>query len=355
MHLFEPLRLRDVTLRNRIGVSPMCQYSSPEDGRATDWHLVHLGARAVGGAGLVMTEAAAVLPEGRISPFDLGLWDDAHVEALAPVLRFVRAQGAVAAVQLAHAGRKAAVRRPWDGGAPLAPDDPLAWRPVGPGARPFADGHQAPEPLDEAGLSRVIDAFRAAAARALAAGAEVVEVHAAHGYLLHEFLTPLVNDRADAWGGSFENRTRLLREVVSAVREVWPERLPLFVRVSATDWVDGGWSVDDTVALARALRDLGVDLVDCSSGGAVPGVQVPAGPGYQTGFAERVRREAGVATAAVGLITSPEQADHVVRTGQADLVLLARELLRDPHWPLRAARRLGHQVAWPPQYERARS
>lgn len=355
MHLFEPLRLRDVTLRNRIGVSPMCQYSSPGDGRATDWHLVHLGARAVGGAGLVMTEAAAVLPEGRISPHDLGLWDDAHVDALAPALRFVRAQGAAPGVQLAHAGRKAATRRPWEGGAPLPADDPAAWPPVGPGARPFTPAHQAPRPLDEAGIRRVIDAFRAAAARALAAGAEVVEVHAAHGYLLHEFLTPLVNDRDDGWGGPFANRTRLVREVVAAVREVWPERLPLLVRVSASDWVDaGGWTLDDTVTLARDLRGLGVDLIDCSSGGAVPDVRVPSGPGYQTGFAERVRREAGIATAAVGLITSPAQADHVVRTGQADLVLLARELLRDPHWPLRAARKLGHDVPWPPQYARAR-
>lgn len=355
MHLFEPLTLRGVTLRNRIGVSPMCQYScEARDGRATEWHLVHLGARAVGGAGLVMTEAAAVLPEGRISPFDLGLWEDGHVEALAPALRFVRAQGAVPGVQLAHAGRKAAVRRPWDGGAPLAADDPTAWRPVGPGSRPFAPGFQAPDPLDAAALARVVAAFRDGACRALEAGAEVVEVHAAHGYLLHEFLSPLVNDRADGWGGSFDARTRLLRDVVGAVRGVWPERLPLFVRVSATDWAAGGWTIDDTVALARDLRDLGVDLIDCSSGGAVADVTPPVGPGYQTAFAERVRREARVATAAVGMITSPAQADHVVRTGQADLVLLARELLRDPHWPLRAARELGREQPWPAQYARAR-
>ncbi len=358
MHLFEPLRLRDVTLRNRIGVSPMCQYSSPEAGAeagcATDWHLVHLGARAVGGAGLVLTEAAAVLPEGRISPFDLGLWSDAQVEPLGRALRFVREQGAAAGVQLAHAGRKAAVRRPWEGGGPLPADDPSAWLPVGPGGRPFSAGHQAPAPLDAAGIGRVIAAFAAAAARALAAGAEVLEVHAAHGYLLHEFLSPLVNDRDDAWGGSFEARTRLLREVVVAVREVWPARLPLFVRVSASDWAEGGWTIDDTVALARALGPLGVDLIDCSSGGAVPDVVPPVGPGYQVPFAERIRREAGIAAAAVGQLTSPAQADHVVRTGQADLVLLARELLRDPHWPLRAARELGRDVAWPVQYERAK-
>lgn len=351
--LFSPLRLRDVTLRNRIGVSPMCQYSSP-DGRATEWHLVHLGARAVGGAGLVLTEAAAVLPEGRISPQDLGLWDDAQAEALAPVVRFVRAQGAAAGVQLAHAGRKASVRRPWEGGAPLRAGDG-GWTPVGPSPLPFSPDHAVPEALDRAGLGRVVEAFRAAAARALAIGVEVLEVHAAHGYLLHEFLSPLTNRRDDAHGGDLAGRARLLREVVAAVRGVWPERLPLLVRVSASDWVEGGWTVDDTVALARLLRAEGVDLVDCSSGGAVPGVKIPAGPGYQVPFAARVRREAGVPTAAVGLITSPAQADEVVRSGQADLVLLARELLRDPHWPLRAARELGVDVTWPSPYERARS
>lgn len=351
--LFSPLRLRDVTLRNRIGVSPMCQYSSP-DGRATEWHLVHLGARAVGGAGLVLTEAAAVLPEGRISPQDLGLWDDAQAEALAPVVRFVRAQGAAAGVQLAHAGRKASVRRPWEGGAPLGAAEG-GWTPVGPGPEPFSPDHAVPEALDQAGLGRVVEAFRAAAARALAIGVEVLEVHAAHGYLLHEFLSPLTNRRDDAHGGDLAGRARLLREVVAAVRGVWPERLPLLVRVSASDWVEGGWTVDDTVALARLLHADGVDLVDCSSGGAVPGVKVPLGPGYQVPFAARVRREAGVPTAAVGLITSPAQADEVVRSGQADLVLLARELLRDPHWPLRAARELGVDVTWPSPYERAKT
>ncbi len=352
MHLFEPLRLRGVTLRNRIGVSPMCQYSCV-DGVATDWHLVHLGSRAVGGAGLVLTEATAVLPEGRISPEDLGLWSDAHAEPLARVAAFVKAQGAAPGVQLAHAGRKASTRRPWDGGKPLPPEDG-GWRPVGPGPHAFAPAHAVPDALDGAGLVRIVDAFRQAAARALDAGFDVLELHAAHGYLLAEFLSPLVNRRDDAYGGSFEGRTRLLREVVGAVRGVWPERLPLLVRVSATDWVEGGWSGDDTVALARLLAPLGVDLIDCSSGGAVPDAKVPVGPGYQVPFAARVRREAGVPSATVGLITEPAQADAIVREGEADLVLLARELLRDPYWPLHAARALGHDLPWPPQYERAK-
>jgi 2,4-dienoyl-CoA reductase-like NADH-dependent reductase (Old Yellow Enzyme family) len=352
MHLFEPLRLRGVTLRNRIGVSPMCQYSSV-DGFSSDWHLVHLGARAVGGAGLVLTEAAAVLPEGRISPHDLGLWKDEHVAGLARIAAFVRAQGAAPGVQLAHAGRKASVRRPWEGGGPLPPGEG-GWVPVGPSGAPFSPEHTTPAPLDAAGLAAVVEAFAAAAARALAAGFEVVEVHAAHGYLLHELLSPLVNDRRDGYGGSFEGRTRLLREVVEAVRRVWPERLPLLVRVSASDWVEGGWTPDDTVELARALVPLGVDLLDCSSGGAVPRVKIPVEPGYQVPFAARVRREAGLASAAVGMITEPAQADAIVREGQADLVLLARELLRDPHWPLRAARALGHDVAWPAQYDQAK-
>jgi len=352
MHLFEPLRLRGVTLRNRIGVSPMCQYSCV-DGMASDWHLVHLGSRAVGGAGLVLTEATAVLPEGRISPEDLGLWSDAHAEPLARIAAFVKAQGAAPGVQLAHAGRKASTRRPWDGGAPLPPSDG-GWRPVGPGADAFTPAHTVPDALDGPGLVRVVDAFRRAAARALDAGFELLELHAAHGYLLAELLSPLVNRRDDAYGGSFEGRTRLLREVVSAVRGVWPERLPLLVRVSATDWVEGGWSGDDTVALARLLAPLGVDLIDCSSGGAVPDAKVPVGPGYQVPFAARVRREAGVPSAAVGLITDPAQADAIVREGEADLVLLARELLRDPYWPLHAARALGRDVPWPPQYERAK-
>lgn len=352
-HLFEPLRLRSVTLRNRIGVSPMCQYSAV-DGAATDWHLVHLGARAVGGAGLVIFEATSVDPIGRISPADLGLWSDAQVEPLGRIVRFVESHGAVAALQLAHAGRKASTAVPWEGGKPLL-EGSGGWRTVAPSALGFAEGYPVPEALDEPGIQRVIDAFGAAAGRALQAGFRVVEIHAAHGYLLHQFLSPLSNTRQDRWGGTFENRTRLIREVVGAVRARWPERNVVMVRLSATDWVPGGWDVDQSVELARQLKELGVDLVDCSSGGLVPGAVIPAGPGYQTPFAERIRRDAGVPSASVGLITSPQQADHIVRTGQADVVLLARELLRDPHWPLHAARALGQEMAWPVQYQRARS
>jgi 2,4-dienoyl-CoA reductase-like NADH-dependent reductase (Old Yellow Enzyme family) len=353
MHLFAPLTLRSVTLRNRIAVSPMCMYSAV-DGRANDWHLVHLGARAAGGAGLVVFEATAVEPRGRISPADLGLWEDGQVEPLARVVRFVAAQGAAPALQIAHAGRKASVRPPWDeGGRPLSPAEG-GWTPVGPSALPFADGYPTPVALDEEGIRGIVRAFTAAARRAEAAGFRAVEIHAAHGYLLHEFLSPLANRRDDAWGGSFENRTRLVREVVSAVRGVWPERLPLLVRISATDWSPGGWDPDQSVELARALAPLGADLVDVSSGGMVPNAIVPAGPGYQTAFAERIRRETGVRTGAVGMIVTPEQADHVVRCGQADLVLLAREMLRDPHFPLRAARMLAQEGPWPRQYLRAR-
>jgi 2,4-dienoyl-CoA reductase-like NADH-dependent reductase (Old Yellow Enzyme family) len=352
MHLFAPLSLRSVTLRNRIAVSPMCQYSA-EAGRANDWHLVHLGARAAGGAGLVLVEATAVEARGRISPADLGLWEDGQIEPLARIVRFVDGQGAVAGVQLAHAGRKASTAAPWDGGGPVSPAAG-GWTAVAPSPLPFADGYPAPEALDEAGIRGVVAAFAAAARRARAAGFRTVELHAAHGYLLHQFLSPLTNRRTDAWGGSFENRTRLVREVTSAVRAAWPDELPLLVRISATDWVPGGWEVEQSVELCRALRELGADLVDVSSGGLVPTAKVPAGPGYQAGFAERIRREAGVPTGAVGMITSPEQADHVIRTGQADLVLLARELLRDPHFPLRAARALGHDGPWPRQYVRAR-
>ncbi len=350
--LLDPLSLRSVTLRNRIAVSPMCQYSAVE-GRANDWHLVHLGAFAQGGAGLVVFEATGVEARGRISAADLGLWEDGQVEPLARIVRFLDGQGAVSALQLAHAGRKAGVRPPWEGGA-YVPVADGGWTPVAPSALPFGDGHPTPEPLDEAGIAAVVQAFAAAARRALAAGFRALEVHAAHGYLLHQFLSPLSNQRRDAWGGSFENRTRLAREVVAAVRREWPERLPLLLRVSATDWVPGGWSPEETVELARALGPLGVDLVDVSSGGLVPTAKVPFGPGYQAAFAERVRREARIPTGAVGMITTPEQAEHVVRSGQADLVLLGRELLRDPHFALRAARALGHEGSWPRQYLRAR-
>jgi 2,4-dienoyl-CoA reductase-like NADH-dependent reductase (Old Yellow Enzyme family) len=351
MHLFSPLPLRSVTLRNRIAVSPMCQYSAV-DGRATDWHLVHLGSRAVGGAGLVVFEATAVEARGRISPADLGLWEDGQIEPLARIVRFVETHGAVPALQLAHAGRKASVRAPWDGGGPIPPAEG-GWTPIAPSPLPFADGHPVPHALDREGLRAVVAAFATAARRAAAAGFRALEVHCAHWYLLHEFLSPLSNQRDDLYGGSFENRTRLAREVLQAVRAAWPERLPLLVRISATDWVPGGWDVDQSVELARALEPV-VDLVDVSSGGLAWNAQVPMGPGYQTVFAERIRKEAGVATGAVGMIVSPEQADHVVRTGQADLVLLAREMLRDPYFPLRAAKALGHEGPWPKQYLRAK-
>lgn len=350
--LFEPLTLRGVTLRNRIGVSPMCQYSST-DGYANDWHLVHLGSRAVGGAGLVIAEATAVTPEGRISPQDLGLWQDDHVEMLSRITRFIRDQGTVAGVQLAHAGRKASTEVPWRGGAPLAPGEG-GWSPiVAPSAVPFGSRSQVPEALDAAGIRRMVEAFRDAARRALHAGFQVIELHAAHGYLLHEFLSPLANHRDDEYGGSFQNRVRLTIEVTDAVRSVWPDSLPLLVRVSGTDWVEGGWNVEQSAELARLLGAHGVDLIDCSSGGIVPGVRIPTGPGYQVSLAERIREVSGVPTAAVGLITSAQQADAVLRSGSADVVLLARKLLRDPYWPLHAARELDVSVEWPVQYQRA--
>jgi 2,4-dienoyl-CoA reductase-like NADH-dependent reductase (Old Yellow Enzyme family) len=351
--LFTPYAQRSVTMRNRIAVSPMCQYSA-RDGLANDWHLVHLGARATGGAGAVLTEATAVLPEGRISPADLGIWNDTQADALARIARFVAAQGAVPGIQLAHAGRKASTAPPWDGGRGVPPSAG-GWIPVGPSGEPFADGYPVPHALDEAGIEAVVEAYRAAALRALAAGFRIAEVHAAHGYLLHEFLSPLVNLRQDAWGGPFENRARLALEVTRAVRAAWPQELPVWVRVSATDWAEGGWDTDQTVRLAALLREAGADLVDCSSGGAVHWQKPLAAPGYQVPFAERVRREAGIASGAVGLITTPAQADAIVREGRADVVLLAREMLRDPHWPLRAARELGAEHAWPVQYLRAKT
>lgn len=349
--LFQPLALRDVTLPNRIAVSPMCQYAA-HDGLANDWHLVHLGSRAVGGAGLVIFEASAVLPEGRISPQDLGIWSEAHVAPLARVTAFIRSQGAVAGIQLAHAGRKASTRRPWSGSGEVPPAEG-GWPTVAPSAIAFADHYPLPAALDGTALAAIPQAFADAARRALAAGFEVVELHAAHGYLLHQFLSPLSNRRSDGYGGSFDHRIRLLLETVEAVRGVWPAHLPLLVRLSATDWVDGGWSVDETVALARRLGPLGVDLVDVSSGGSAAKATIPLTPGYQVGFAERVRAEAGIATAAVGLITGARQAEAIVAGGQADLVLLGRELLRDPYWPLHAAAELGVAAGWPAQYLRA--
>jgi 2,4-dienoyl-CoA reductase-like NADH-dependent reductase (Old Yellow Enzyme family) len=350
-HLFSPLTLRGVTIPNRIAIPPMCTYSAI-DGVADDWHLVHLGSRASGGAGLIITEATAVAPAGRISPADLGLWNDAQVDAVARVVRFVHSQGAVAGVQLAHAGRKASTWIPGAGSGSLSVAQG-GWQTVAPSAVAFGEGFAEPQALDQAGIRQVVTDFASAAKRALTAGYKVVEIHAAHGYLLHQFLSPLANRRSDEYGGSFENRARLTREVAAAVRAVWPENLPLFVRLSATDWVDGGWNVEETVELSRLLRDEGVDLIDTSSGGMVPAASIPIGPGYQTEFAERVRRETGIATAAVGLITAPAQADHIIRTKQADLVLVGRDELRDPYWPVHAAQALGHTASWPLQYLRA--
>ena len=352
--LFAPLKLRDVTLRNRVGVSPMCQYSS-HDGHANDWHFVHLGGFATGGAGLVMTEANAVTPEGRISPWDLGIWDDAHIPMLKRITDFIHAHGAVAGTQLAHAGRKASTWRPWDvqkGEVSVAEG---GWTDVlAPSAIAFSKEYPQPHELSTEGIHRLVDAFRAAAVRALSAGFRVIELHAAHGYLLHAFLSPLSNHRTDGYGGSIENRARFALEVTRAVRAVWPEHYPLLVRISATDWVEGGWTVDDSVQLAKWLKESGVDLIDCSSGGAVTGAMIPIGQGYQVPFARQVRREAELPTAAVGMITDAHQAEGIVADGSADMVFLARELLRQPHFPLLAAHALGATIEWPKQYERAR-
>ena len=346
--LLSPLTIRGVTFRNRVGVSPMCQYSS-EEGLANDWHLVHLGSRASGGAALVMVEATAVTPEGRITPRDMGIWDERHVEPLARIARFVRSQGAIAGIQLAHAGRKASRRPPWEGGAYVTPTEG-GWQPVGPSPVAFDDRGPAPAPLDEAGIETVVRAFETAARRALAAGFQVVEIHSAHGYLLHEFLSPLSNRREDAYGGSPENRFRLPLRVACAVRAVMPEDLPLFVRLSATDWVEGGWDPAQSVELAKRLRERGVDLVDASSGGIRPKVPIPFAPGYQVPFARRIRAEAGIQTAAVGRITEAAQADAIIRRGDADLVFLARQMLRDPYWALHTEQELAAEPAWPLPY-----
>jgi 2,4-dienoyl-CoA reductase-like NADH-dependent reductase (Old Yellow Enzyme family) len=350
-HLFDALALRSVKLSNRIVVSPMCQYSSV-DGFSNDWHFIHLGTRAAGGASLVFTEATAITADGRISPNDLGIYKPEHVAGLARCVGFIHSQKALAGIQLAHAGRKASTARPWEGGGMVAPDHG-GWQPVGPAAAPFAANYPVPRALTELEIAAIVDAFRIATRRALEAEFDVVEIHAAHGYLIHEFLSPLVNTRTDSYGGTFDNRVRLCLEVVDAVRAEWPDRLPLFVRISATDWKDGGWELQQAIKLARRLREHGVDLVDCSSGGAVHDQQIIAGPGYQVPFAEAIRSEARVATGAVGLITDAEQADRIITGGQADVVLLARELLRDPYWPLHAANKLGRWVPWPAQYLRA--
>ncbi len=351
--LFTPFTLRGVTLRNRIMVSPMCQYSS-EDGFATDWHLVHLGSRAVGGAGLVMTEATAVEPRGRISPHDLGIWKDEHVPMLQRIVQFIAQQGAVPGMQIAHAGRKASVDVPWRGGNPVQPSQG-GWTPVGPSPIPYADGSPVPLELTTAQISELVDAFVHAARRAAAAGFRVLELHFAHGYLVHEFLSPLSNTRTDRYGGPFENRARIAREIARAVRAVWPGDAPLLARISSSDWAPDGWDIDESVQLSAALKSDGVDLVDCSSGGNIHTAKVTAGPGYLAPYAERIRREAGIPTATVGFITSPQQADHILRSGQADLVVMARQLLREPYWPLRAASELRAEGSWPDQYLRAKT
>jgi 2,4-dienoyl-CoA reductase-like NADH-dependent reductase (Old Yellow Enzyme family) len=351
--LFEEFQQRGVNFRNRIGVSPMCQYSS-QDGFANDWHLVHLASRAVGGAGLVFTEAAAVEPRGRITPGDLGIWSDDHIEMLAKIATLIRQAGAVAGIQLAHAGRKASCAVPWEGGNPLE-ETAGGWQPVvAPSAITFNDISPIPVAMTIADIENLKQAFGASAQRAVTAGFQVIEIHAAHGYLLHEFLSHLSNHRSDDYGGSFENRIRLLVEIVEVVRSIIPDQLPLWVRISATDWVEGGWDIEQSVTLSQKLKSLGVDLIDCSSGGLLPGVKIPVGAGYQTPLSDRIRRQASIPTAAVGMITSPEQAEHIIRTEQADMVLLGRELLRDPYWSHRAAKALrAENHVYPNQYSRA--
>ena len=350
--LFQPLRLRGVELRNRIVVSPMCQYSCV-DGVPTDWHLVHLGSRAVGGAALVFAEATAVSPEGRISPGDAGIWNEQQADAFARIAAFVRDQGAAAGIQLAHAGRKASMRAPWEARGAVASGEG-GWEPVAPSAVTFSEDYASPRALSESEIGEVVEEFVAAARRADAAGFDVIELHMAHGYLLHEFLSPLSNLRDDRYGGSLENRMRAPLEVVRGVRAAWPEEKSLFVRISATDWVEGGWDLDQSIAFARELARKGVDVVDCSSGGLSTEQEIDVGPGYQVPFAAAIRREAGLATGAVGLITEPAQAEEIVAGGSADLVILARQLLREPYWPLRAARELGAEIDWPVQYGRAK-
>ena len=352
IHLFSSYKLGTLTLPNRIAVSPMCQYSST-DGFATDWHLVHLGSRAVGGAGLVMMEATAVSPEGRITPGDMGLWKDAQIAKLKQITDFAHSQGAYIGIQFAHAGRKASMAVPWEPVRLLPPEEGGWTDVVAPSGVQFDSPYAKPAALDHAGIRRIIEGFGAATRRALKAGFDVVEIHSAHGYLLHSFLSPLSNRREDEYGGTFENRIRLLLEVVDAVRAELPGKSPLLVRISATDWAESGWDIEQSVALAKILKAHRVDLMDISSGGLVPYAQIPSGPGFQTPFAERIRREAGMPTGAVGLITGATQADHVIRTGQADIVLIAREFLRDPYWPLQAAAEIHQKIAWPKQYLRA--
>ncbi|AMR31983.1 oxidoreductase [Mucilaginibacter sp. PAMC 26640] len=351
-HLFSPLKIKGIELKNRIVVSPMCEYSST-DGFANNWHLVHLGARAVGGAGLIITEATAVSPEGRISYGDLGIWKDEQIAKLKEITNFIEEQGAFAGVQLSHAGGKASHEVPWKGGKEIAAEHENGWEALPPSPIAFTASETAPLELDNEGIDKIIADFRSAAVRSLAAGFRVIELHGAHGYLIHEFLSPLSNQRTDGYGGSFENRIRFLLEIIAAVQEVWPEEYPLFVRISATDWTEGGWTIDDSIAVAKVLLDKGVDLIDCSTGGNVAGAKIPLKPGYQVEFAEAVKKQVDILTGAVGLITEAKQANEIIESGQADVVLLARELLRDPHFPLRAAHELGVETKWPSQYERA--
>jgi 2,4-dienoyl-CoA reductase-like NADH-dependent reductase (Old Yellow Enzyme family) len=350
--LFSPLELRSLTLKNRIFLSPMCQYSC-RDGLANDWHMAHLGSRAVGGVALVMAEATAVQPKGRISPADCGLWNDAQVEALIPITRFISAQGAIPAIQLGHAGRKASVLPPWRGGTP-ADAQQGGWQPLAPSPVPFSAASVTPVQLDHDQIAAISDSFVSAARRALVAGFQVVEVHMAHGYLLHQFLSPLANLRTDDFGGSLENRMRLPLQIAGRIRAVWPDNLPVFVRISATDWVEGGWDLEQSLELCRHLKEIGIDLIDCSSGGLTSDAQIPVAPGFQTPFATAIRREVGIATGAVGLITAAHQAEQIVSTGLADVVFLGRKLLRNPCWPLEAASILKAEHSWPLQYERAK-
>ncbi len=347
--LLSPLTIRGVSFRNRIAMSPMCEYSA-QDGFANDWHLVHLGSRAVGGTALIMVEATAVTAEGRISPGDLGIWKDEHIELLARIAKFVHSQGAVAGIQLAHAGRKGSCDLAWKGGASLKSPAQGGWPVVGPSPVPFDEAHPVPIPLDEAGIDGVIDAFEAGARRALKAGFKVLELHAAHGYLLHEFLSPISNHRNDRYGGSLENRMRLLLQIAERLRGLMPEELPLFVRISATDWVEGGWDIEQSVELAKRLKGVGVDLIDVSSGGTVPYARIPVAKGYQVPFARRIREEVDIRTGAVGLITEPRHADEIITGGDANLVFIAREMLREPYWALKAQQALGEESAWPIQY-----
>lgn len=349
MNLLSPYTLRGVTLRNRIVVSPMCQYSSV-DGFADDWHLVHLGSRAAGGAGLVFVEATAVTAQGRITPADNGIYHDGHVEMLSRIADFIHRMGSVAGIQIAHAGRKGSCQPPWQGGARIVNPEEGAYPVVAPSAIPFRETDPAPLALEDPGIRGIVEAFVAAARRAVAAGFRVIELHNAHGYLLHEFLSPLSNHRTDRYGGSFENRTRLTLEVVAAIRRVIPDSMPLLVRISSTDWLEGGWDLDQSIELARALKPLGVDLMDCSSGALVPYAKIPISPGYQVPFAAAIREKADIPTGAVGKITDPHQANEIIVSGKADLALLAREMLREPYWPIKAALALGEPPAWPLQY-----